>query len=196
MFGGRITSFARRQAPLRPGTRGQGTGQGVAGSVTERGWTQAVKEAARGRRIHAAGQGGYIARLTKERGGGYLVDFPDLPGCLTEGRTLRAALDNARQALSGWLYVAIKHGDEIPRARVHLSRGCHRVVPDLDVAIPLTILAARKRRGLTQQAMARALGVTQQAYRKLEMPGKSNPTLKTLERLSKVLDLELELRAA
>jgi antitoxin HicB len=146
--------------------------------------------------MHYATHGGYSARVTKQRGGGYLVEFPDLPGCLTEGRTLRSALENAREALSGWLYVAIKHGDEIPRARLRRGRTYHRVVPDLDVAIPLTILAARKRRGLTQQALARALGVTQQAYRKLEMPGKSNPTLRTLERLSRVLDLELELRAA
>jgi hypothetical protein len=31
------------------------------------------------------GQGGYYARLMKQRGG-YLVEFPDLPGCLTEAR--------------------------------------------------------------------------------------------------------------
>lgn len=140
--------------------------------------------------------GGYHARIRKQRQGGYLVEFPDLPGCLTEGETLRDALKNAREALSGWLFVAIKHGDEIPAARGRRGSDYHRVVPDLDVTIPLAILAARKRRGLTQQQVADALGITQQAYRKLEMPGKSNPTLRTLERLGGLLGLELHLKAA
>ena len=98
--------------------------------------------------------------------------------------------------MSGWLFVAIKHGDEIPVSRIRRGRDYHQVVPDLDVTIPLAILSARKRRGLTQQQVAHALGISQQAYRKLEMPGRSNPTLKTLERLGGVLGLELQLKAA
>jgi antitoxin HicB len=140
--------------------------------------------------------GGYYARVTKQRGRGFLVEFPDIPGCLTEGDTLRHALENAREALSGWLFVAIKHGDEIPASRVRPGPRFHRVAPDPDVTIPLAILSARKRRGLTQQHVAAALGISQQAYRKLEMPGKSNPTLKTLVRLGAVLGLELHLEAA
>jgi len=139
---------------------------------------------------------GYCARIRRQRGAGYLVEFPDLPGCLTEGETVRDALENAREALSGWLFVAIKHGDEIPPSRARRGRDYHSVVPDLDVTISLAILSARKRRGLTQQQVADALGISQQAYRKLEVPGKSNPTLKTLERLGGVLGLELRLKAA
>ena len=74
------------------------------------------------------------------------------------------------------------------------TRNYHLVEPDLDVTLPLLILWARKRRGLTQLQMARSLGVTQQAYRKLEIPGKSNPRLKTLSRLFDTLGLTLELR--
>ncbi len=146
--------------------------------------------------VAATQAGGYYARIRKQRGGGYLVEFPDLSGCLTEGGTLQDALRNAREALSGWLFVAIKHGDDIPAGRIRPGRGYHQVVPDLDVTIPLVILSARKRRGLTQQQVAHALGISQQAYRKLEMPGRSNPTLKTLERIGGVLGLELQLKAA
>ena len=146
--------------------------------------------------VTTLGAPAYFARVRKQRRGGYLVDFPDLPGCLTEGGTLQEALDNACEALSGWLFVAIRHGDRVPAARAHKGRGVHRVVPDLDVTVPLVILSARKRRGLTQGEVAAALGISQQAYRKFETPGKSNPTLKTLGRLSEVLGLELGLRAA
>jgi antitoxin HicB len=139
---------------------------------------------------------GYYARIAKQRGGGYLVEFPELTGCLTEGATVAEALRNAREALSGWLFVAIRHGDEVPARRVRRGRTFHRVAPELDVRIALAILSARKRRGLTQQQAAAALGISQQAYRRLEMPGKSNPTLRTLARLSTVLGLDLQLRAA
>jgi antitoxin HicB len=142
------------------------------------------------------GHSGYYARVRKQGGGGYLVEFPDLQGCLTEGKTIQAALDHAREALSGWLFVAIRKGDEVPLSRVRRGRGYHLIVPDLDVAIPLAILSARKRRGFTQEQVADALGISQQAYRKFELPGKSNPTLKSLQRLSQVLGLELSLRAA
>lgn len=142
------------------------------------------------------GEEGYDVRITKQGGGGYLAQFPELPGCLTEGTTLVETLENAREALSGWLFVAIKHGDEVPRARVHQGRTYRRVVPDLDVRIALAILSARKRRGLTQQEVADALGISQQAYRRLEMPGMSNPTLRTLARISTVLGLNLQVRAA
>jgi antitoxin HicB len=138
----------------------------------------------------------YPARIAPQKGGGYLVEFPDLPGCLTEGRTLADALANAREALSAWLFVSIKHEDEIPAPTKRTGRYYHAIAPDLDVAIPLLILMARKRKRLTQAQMASALGVTQQAYRKLEIPGRSNPRLKTLTRLFDVLGLEFGLRQA
>jgi antitoxin HicB len=150
----------------------------------------------KGLTISEVRQGAYFARVTRQREGGYLVEFPDLRGCLTEGKTLREALENAREALSGWLFVAIKHGDDIPTGRVRRGRMYHRIAADLEVAVPLVIFSARKRRGLTQQEVADTLGISQQAYRKFEMPGKSNPTLKTLERLAEVLGLALNLRAA
>ncbi len=138
----------------------------------------------------------YWARITRQRDGGYLVVFPDLPGCLTEGDTVEESLCNAREALSGWLWVAIKHGQDAPPPTVRRGRSYRQVAPDLDVVVPLLVLWERKKRHLTQTQMAQMLGVTQQAYRKLEIPGKSNPTLKTLTRLCLVLGLSLELQAA
>jgi len=130
----------------------------------------------------------YYARITKQ-GDAYLVEFPELPGCLTEGDSLEGARLNAREALSGWLYVAVKDGVEFSFPRVHRGKGYYPVIPDLDVAIPLLFFWARKMRGLTQAQAAKQVGVSQQAYRKFEIPGKSNPTLKTVSKLVHVLDL-------
>ncbi|MBP3327204.1 MAG: type II toxin-antitoxin system HicB family antitoxin [Coprococcus sp.] len=45
--------------------------------------------------------------------GGYVVSFPDLPGCLTCGETIESALKNAIDAKMAWLEAAIDEGLDI-----------------------------------------------------------------------------------
>lgn len=45
--------------------------------------------------------------------GGYVVSFPDLPGCLTCGETLEQAIANAQDAKRAWLQAALEDGVEI-----------------------------------------------------------------------------------
>ena len=42
------------------------------------------------------------------------VYFPDLPGCVTAGRTVQEAALGAEEALNGHLAVATEYGDAIP----------------------------------------------------------------------------------
>lgn len=41
----------------------------------------------------------YVAKLTPEADGGYSVEFPDIPGCITQGDTLEETLAMAKEAL-------------------------------------------------------------------------------------------------
>jgi len=59
-----------------------------------------------------------IRPLSKEEGGGYLAEFPDLPGCIADGETVEEALHEAEDALKSWLATAKELGDEIPRPSV------------------------------------------------------------------------------
>jgi predicted RNase H-like HicB family nuclease len=45
--------------------------------------------------------------------GGYVVSFPELPGCLTCGDTIEEAIRNAEDAKLVWLEAAIEDGLEI-----------------------------------------------------------------------------------
>ena len=45
--------------------------------------------------------------------GGYVLSFPDLPGCLTIGETIKEAIDNSEDAKRQWLKSAIEEGIEI-----------------------------------------------------------------------------------
>ena len=40
---------------------------------------------------------------------GYVVDVPELVGCMSQGKTIDKALANIKDAIAGWLYVQEKH---------------------------------------------------------------------------------------
>lgn len=44
-----------------------------------------------------------VRPLAKEEGGGYLIVFPDLPGCISDGESIEEAMTNALDVLEGWL---------------------------------------------------------------------------------------------
>lgn len=48
--------------------------------------------------------------------GGYVVEFPDLPGCVTEGKNLEDAFENATDAASGWVLDELEEGNAVPKA--------------------------------------------------------------------------------
>ena len=48
--------------------------------------------------------------------GGYVVEFPDLPGCVTEGKNLEEAFEMATDAASGWVLDELEEGNPVPRA--------------------------------------------------------------------------------
>jgi antitoxin HicB len=55
-----------------------------------------------------------VRPLPKSEGGGYLVEFPDLPGCMADGATPEEAIEEASDALESWIKTAREFGDEIP----------------------------------------------------------------------------------
>ena len=51
-----------------------------------------------------------------EDDGSYTITYPDLPGCISEGKSLENALYMAQDALKQWLECTIEIGQEIPAA--------------------------------------------------------------------------------
>lgn len=44
-----------------------------------------------------------VRPLTKSEGGGYLITFPDLPGCMSDGETPEEAIINGKDAFHCWI---------------------------------------------------------------------------------------------
>src|SRR5690349_14143004 len=53
-------------------------------------------------------------RLSEDEGGGWLVEFPDLPGCMADGETLEEALAASKDAVAAWIATAEDEGLPIP----------------------------------------------------------------------------------
>lgn len=69
--------------------------------------------------------------------GGFVVSFPDLPGCLSSGETMVQALENAADAKRAWLDAALEEGLEVPKPDAledyfgQLSSGFRRVCTEV-----------------------------------------------------------------
>ena len=126
----------------------------------------------------------------------YMVEFPNLPGCLTEGESLDDAKVNAREALTGYLASIFEREHRIPDPSHIKGRNVHYIEPEPEVSVPILLRKFREKKKFTQGDIAKVLGISYQAYQRLEKPGKSNPTLKTLERLAKVFNKDLRLEFA
>jgi len=56
-----------------------------------------------------------IEPLPSDEGGGFVIRFPDLPGCLSDGETHMEAIANGREAFQAWVEAQLEDGKPVPR---------------------------------------------------------------------------------
>ena len=72
--------------------------------------------------------------------GGFVVTYPDLPGCITCGKTLESAVANAADAKKAWIEAALEEGIEIQEPdsledysgqfKLRIPRSLHRMLAE------------------------------------------------------------------
>ena len=72
--------------------------------------------------------------------GGYVVSYPDLPGCITCGETLESAIRNAADAKKEWIAATLEEGGSIPEPdsledysgqfKLRMPRSLHRALAE------------------------------------------------------------------
>jgi antitoxin HicB len=55
-----------------------------------------------------------IRPLEEDEGGGYLIEFPDLPGCMADGETVEEALREGADAVRSWTETMRELGRPVP----------------------------------------------------------------------------------
>jgi antitoxin HicB len=87
-----------------------------------------------------------ITPLGKDEGGGYLITFPDLPGCMSDGETEEEAIENGRDAFIGWVTAQIEMNHAVPEPTWQPETVPARVSGKFVQRVPKTLHARLVRR--------------------------------------------------
>jgi antitoxin HicB len=64
-----------------------------------------------------------IRPMTEDEGGGYLIEFPDLPGCMSDGETVDEAIANGAEAKRDWIAAMHAAGRPVPPPTVEAAES-------------------------------------------------------------------------
>ncbi len=109
------------------------------------------------------------ARITKDKGGRYLVKLPEFPEALTDGATEGKAMANAADALSETLMQRMKRHEPIPAPRP-AGRGEYRIAPEPTVAMKLALHEVVRGVKAPTALLARRLDIDEKEARRLLDP--------------------------
>ena len=141
----------------------------------------------------------YPAIFHKTEKEGFWVEFPDLPGCLTEANTLDEAYNMAGDALYAWLNISDREypapssisdikaesGDFVTLVKAEAYESAEAVKVRAAVEIE-TGLAKRK---LNKNQAAQILGVNRSLFTHI-VNGKKTPSPEMAKRIGLLLDLD------
>jgi antitoxin HicB len=96
-----------------------------------------------------------IRSLSKEEGGGYLISFPDLPGCISDGETIEAAIKNGIDAMNSWISTSKEFNDPIPEPSSSQASG--RFVQRLPKSLHVRLAERAKQEGVSMNALVTAI---------------------------------------
>lgn len=108
----------------------------------------------------------YPCVLTPEANGGFSVSFPDVPEALTSGGDHAEALAMAEDALVAALGAYIECREAIPFPSPVIA-GQKRIVVRSIVAAKLALYSAMRAQRITKTELARRMGLSEGAIRKL-----------------------------
>ena len=129
----------------------------------------------------------------EDDGEGFVVQFPDVYGATTGGWTWQEAFDNAEDALVAALgsYHYLNEDLPLPSA---VKEGQQPIALRPVAAAKVALNTAMRKQGMTKVALAKKLGITESAVRKLCNPD-HHSHMSTIERALKVVGICLVVEA-
>jgi len=94
----------------------------------------------------------------------------------------------AKEAISAMLYSLDSRKMAIPEPSTKKGRGIYCIEPELKVAFAITLKKERERMRLSQKDVAERMSVNWSYYQRIENPRRTNPTLKTIDKLQKIFN--------
>lgn len=139
-------------------------------------------------------EGYYAVIFFEKESKTYGVRFPDHPGIITYGQNFGEAVEMAQEALSAALESEFDRKQPLPISHKPKTKNSDKTVfisiePEIRMAYLLR--SWREDAGLSQKQLAERLGISFQAYQRMERPGRSNLTVATLQRIAQALNKAL-----
>jgi antitoxin HicB len=94
-----------------------------------------------------------VVRPLDESGGGYLVEYLDLPGCIADGDTIEEAMANAEQAAAEWIEAAKEMGRDIPEPST-IDKFSGKWVQRVPKSLHMKLALEAKKEGVSLNALA------------------------------------------
>ncbi len=94
-----------------------------------------------------------ILPLAEDEGGGFMVEYADLPGCVSDGDTPEEAIRQGRDAVKAYLLSCAKHGDPIPKPGAASGQWRQRVPRSLHARL----VARARQEGVSLNALVTAM---------------------------------------
>jgi len=91
--------------------------------------------------------------LEQEEGGGWLIVFPDLPGCMSDGETPEEAVANGRDAVSAWIKAARDADREVPNPG---ERPSGKFIARIPTSLHTRLAARARQEGVSMNALVTA----------------------------------------
>lgn len=121
-----------------------------------------------------------VRHLTADEGVGFLISFPDLPGCMSDGDTMAEAKKNAAEAIASYLASCRKHNDPVPEpGSGGLASG--KFLVRLPKSLHVALAERAKVEGVSMNLMFTAL-VAEGLGRKATRQGSPAPKQRSLQK--------------
>ena len=98
-----------------------------------------------------------IRIATKDEGEGYLIEFPDLPGCMSDGATPEEAIANGRDALKCVLLSMKEFGDPIPEPGASIAQASGKWVQRVPKTLHAKLAIRAVHEGVSLNSLVTAL---------------------------------------
>src|SRR3990167_5193280 len=111
----------------------------------------------------------YMVKLTKQKKGGYLVQFPDLPEAITQGETIEDALNEAMDCLEEAIANRMELKLDIPSPK-KITAQHHAIALPATLAAKTALYIIMKKKHLSNVAVAKKVSCDEKEIRRLLDP--------------------------
>ncbi len=77
----------------------------------------------------------HLSPIPIDEGGGYLVSFPDLPGCIADGESIEDAIAEARDAFKAWMMAELEDKATVPVPKTYSGQFVQRIPKSLHLQL-------------------------------------------------------------